>query len=182
MEQPALHHEAAHAFTFGAQYRRKAGSRRGFRHSIAADYLVRDATATLESDFLYTRQVVSADYTLSTRRQDFMFRFQGGHIDGAPPLFDRFTIGNSATLRGWDKFEVAPLGGTRLLYGSLEYRYRPFQLFFDFGKVWDEGQQAATWKHSIGIGLAWKNGFFMSLGVPLRHHAVTPVFMIGLRL
>ena len=182
MERPVLHDEAAHAFTFGAQYRRKAGSRQGFRHSIAADYLVREATATLESDFLYTRQFVSADYTLSTRHQDFMFRFQGGHIDGEPPLFDRFTIGNSATLRGWDKFDVAPLGGTRLLYGSLEYRYRPFQLFYDFGKVWDPGQQAVEWKHSIGVGLAWKNGFFMSLGVPLKYHDITPVFMIGFRL
>ncbi len=182
MERPILHDEAAHAFTFGAQYRRKAGSRQGFRHSIAADYLVRDATAELESDFLYTRQFVSADYTLSTRHQDFMFRFQGGHTDGEPPLFDRFTIGNTATLRGWDKFDVAPLGGTRLLYGSLEYRYRPFQLFYDFGKVWDAGQQGVEWKHSVGIGLAWKNGFFMSLGVPLKYHDITPVFMIGFRL
>ena len=137
---------------------------------------------TLESDFLYTRQFVSADYTLSTRHQDFMFRFQGGHIDGEPPLFDRFTIGNTATLRGWDKFDVAPLGGTRLLYGSLDTRYRPFQLFYDFGKVWDPGQQAVEWKHSVGIGLAWKNGFFMSLGVPLKYHDITPVFMIGFRL
>jgi outer membrane translocation and assembly module TamA len=182
MERPVLHNEAAHAFTFGAQYRRKAGSRQGLRHSIAADYLVREATATLESDFLYTRQFVSGDYTLSTRHQDFMFRFQGGHIDGEAPLFDRFTIGNTATLRGWDKFDVAPLGGTRLLYGSLEYRYRPFQLFYDFGKVWDPGQQAVEWKHSIGVGLAWKNGFFMSLGVPLKYHDITPVFMIGFRL
>ncbi len=176
-----LHDQAAHAFTFGAQFRRKIGRRHGLRHSIAADYLVREAAETLESDFLYTRQFVGADYTLSTRRQDFMFRFQGGHIDGEPPLFDRFTIGNTATLRGWDKFDVAPLGGTRLLYGSLEYRYEPFQLFYDFGKVWDPGQ-VVEWKHSVGIGLAWKNGFFMSLGVPLKYHDVTPVFMIGFRL
>ncbi len=180
MERPILHDEAAHAFTFGVQFRHKVGSRHAIRHSIAADYLVREATATLESDFLYTRQFVSGDYTLSTHHQDFMFRFQGGHIDGEPPLFDRFTIGNTATLRGWDKFDVAPLGGTRLLYGSLEYRYEPFQLFYDFGKVWDPGQ-AVEWKHSVGIGLAWKNGFFMSLGVPLKYHDITPVFMIGFR-
>jgi outer membrane translocation and assembly module TamA len=181
MESPAMHDMAAHSFTFGAQLRRKTGSRHGFRHSIAADYLVREATTTLESDFLYTRQFVGADYTLSTRRQAFMFRFQGGHTDGEPPLFERFTIGNTATLRGWDKFDVAPLGGTRLLYGSLEYRYKPFQLFYDFGKVWDP-EQVVEWKHSVGIGLAWKNGFFMSLGVPLKYHGVTPVFMIGFRL
>ncbi len=181
MESPALHNMAAHSFTFAAQFRRKQGSRPGIRHSIAADYLVREATTTLESDFLYTRQFVSADYTLSVRRQAFMFRFQGGHADGAPPLFERFTIGNTATLRGWDKFDVAPLGGTRLVYGSLEYRYEPFQLFYDFGKVWDP-DQIVEWKHSVGIGLAWKGGFFMSLGVPLKYHAITPVFMIGFRL
>jgi hypothetical protein len=117
MESPVLHDMAAHAFTFGAQFRRKIGRRHGLHHAIAADYLVREATATLESDFLYTRQFVSADYTLSTRRQAFIFRFQGGHIDGEPPLFERFSIGNTSTLRGWDKFDVAPLGGTRLLYG-----------------------------------------------------------------
>ena len=181
MELPVLHDEAAHAFTFGAQFRRTAGSRHGVRHAIAADYLVRDATATLESDFLYTRQFVSGQYTLRTRRQDFMFRFQGGHTSGTPPLFERFSIGNTATLRGWDKFDVAPLGGTRLVYGSLEYRYRPLQLFYDFGKVWDP-EQVVEWKHSVGIGLACKNGFFMSLGVPLRYHGITPVFMIGFRL
>jgi outer membrane translocation and assembly module TamA len=181
MESPTLHDMAAHSFTFGAQLRRKAGSRHGFRHSIAADYSLRDASQTLESDFLYTRQFVSADYTLGTRRQAFMFRFEGGHISGQPPLFERFSIGNTATLRGWDKFDVAPLGGTRLVYGSLEYRYHPLQLFYDFGKVWDP-EQTVEFKHSVGIGLAWKNGFFMSLGVPLKYHAVTPVFMIGFRL
>jgi len=180
MDAPPSPHLAAHAFTFAAQFRRTAGSRHGLRHAIAADYLVREATTTLESDFLYTRQFVSGDYTLGTRHQAFEIRFQGGHLDGTPPLFERFTIGNTATLRGWDKFDVAPLGGTRLLYGSLEYRYEPFQLFYDFGKVWDPGQ-AVEWKHSVGVGLVWKPGFFMSLGVPLRYHGITPVFMIGFR-
>jgi hypothetical protein len=83
MERPTQHDEAAHAFTFGAQFRHKAGSRHGLRHLIAADYLVREATATLESDFLYTRQFVSGDYTLSTLHQGFMFRFQGGQIGRA---------------------------------------------------------------------------------------------------
>jgi hypothetical protein len=181
MESPTPHDMAAHSFTFTVQFRRKMGHRHGLHHSIAADYGLRQATTRLESDFLYTRQFVSADYTLGTRHQAFMFRFQGGRITGQPPLFERFSIGNTATLRGWDKFDVAPLGGTRLIYGSLEYRYYPFQLFYDFGKVWDPGQ-VVEFKHSVGIGLAWKNGFFMSLGVPLKYHGITPVFMIGFRL
>jgi hypothetical protein len=181
MEDPAESHQAAHSFLFGAKLRHARGSRHGWRHTIAADYSVRDANETIESDFLYTRQFVSADYTVGTRRQAFMFRFEGGHISGQPPLFERFSIGNSTTLRGWDKFEVAPLGGTRLVYGSIEYRYYPFQAFFDFGKVWDR-DQVAEYKHSVGIGLAWRNGFFMSLGVPLKFHGVQPTFMIGFKL
>jgi hypothetical protein len=180
MQYPAPHDEAANALTFGVQYRQDVRPRRGLRHVIDADYSLRDASTSLESDFFYRRQWVAADYTLRVGRQSFGFQFQGGHISGLPPLFERFTIGNATTLRGWDKFEVAPLGGTRLAYGSLQYRYRPLELFYDFGSVWDEGQSADV-KHSVGIGFAWRNGFFASLGVPLRYHGVTPVFMFGFR-
>ncbi len=180
MQYPELHDEAANAFTFAAQFRHAAGPRGGVRHSIGADYAVRHADSALESDFLYTRQFVAGDYTVSIGRHLFGFHFKGGNTSGAPPLFERFSLGNTSTLRGWDKFDVAPLGGTRLAYGSLEYRYRPFLAFYDFGKVWDAGQSVEL-KHSVGIGLAWKNGFFMSLGVPLRFHDVTPAFMFGFR-
>jgi Omp85 superfamily domain len=181
MQYPALHDQASNAYTFTVQFRREEGSRHGLRHSISADYSLRDATSSLESDFRYTRQFVAADYTLSTGRQSFEFHFQGGHTSGQPPLYERFSIGNATTLRGWDKFDVAPIGGTRLVYGSVEYRYRPLQLFYDFGTVWDPGQPVEL-KHSVGFGFRWRNGFFISLGVPLRFHSVTPVFMFGLRL
>jgi hypothetical protein len=182
MEHPAPYHQAAHAVTFGVQYRKEVRPRHGLRHTVSVDYAVRDASRRLESDLLYTRQWVAGDYTLGMRRQEFGFHFQGGHVTGVPPLFERFSIGSATMLRGWDKFDVAPLGGTRLLYGSLEYRYRVFELFYDFGTVWDVGLgQTADWKHSVGIGLAWQNGFFLSLGVPLRFHGVTPAFMFGFR-
>ncbi|HEY3383114.1 MAG TPA: BamA/TamA family outer membrane protein [Vicinamibacterales bacterium] len=180
MQYPTPHDQAANAFTFGVQFRRDVRPRRGLRHSIGAEYSVRDATSTLESDFSYTRHLVAADYTLRVRRQSFGLHFQGGHLSGRAPLFERFSIGNATTLRGWDKFDVAPLGGSRLAYGSLEYRYRPFQVFYDFGSVW-EPSQGVDVKHSVGVGLAWKNGFFMSLGIPLRFHGVTPAFMFGFR-
>ncbi|RPJ64319.1 MAG: hypothetical protein EHM24_23245 [Acidobacteria bacterium] len=182
MEGLAPFDQAAHAFTFGVQFRKDVRRHHGLRHSVGADYSVHDASRTLESDFLYTRHWVAGDYTLGVRRQEFGFHFQGGHTDGVPPLYERFSIGSATTLRGWDKFDVAPLGGTRLLYGSLEYRYRPFELFYDFGTTWDPALgEAADWKHSVGIGLHWRNGFFMSLGVPLRFHGVTPAFMFGFK-
>ena len=34
-----------------------------------------------------------------------------GAITGHPPLFERFALGDSTTLRGWDKFDIAPAGG-----------------------------------------------------------------------
>jgi hypothetical protein len=57
----------------------------------------------------------------------------------------------------------------------------PFQVFYDVGTVWDPGQPVEL-KHSIGFGFAWKNGLFVSLGIPLRYHSVTPAFMFGFRL
>jgi hypothetical protein len=180
MQYPAPYDQAANAFTFGAQLRHEVRPRHGLRHAIGADYTVRAATSSLESDLVYTRQWVASDYTITVGRQLFGFHFQGGHTSGTPPLFERFSLGNTMTLRGWDKFDVAPIGGTRLAYGSLEYRYRPIHIFYDVGAVWDAGQTAEV-KHAMGIGLGWKNGFFASLGFPLRYHDVTPVFMIGFR-
>jgi len=182
MQYPVPFDQAAHAFTLGVQFRKEMRPHRGLRHSIGADYALRDANDSLETDFLYTRHWVAAHYTLGVRRQAFGFHFRGGRASGVPPLYERFSIGSATTLRGWDKFDVAPLGGTRLLYGSLEYRYRPFELFYDFGTTWDPALgQTADWKHSVGIGLHWRHGFFMSLGVPLRYHGVAPVFMFGFR-
>ncbi len=58
------------------------------------------------------------------------------------PLFERFTLGDSATLRGWNKFELAPIGGNRVFHQSLEYRFHGAALFLDAGSVWDDGAPA----------------------------------------
>jgi hypothetical protein len=172
--------QAAHAFTADLQFRSRTGSRSGLRQTFGADYSVRSGSSALGSDFLYTRQLVAADYVITLGRQSFGFHAQGGQISGRAPLFERFSLGNSLTLRGWDKFDVAPLGGARLAYGSLEYRYRPFQVFYDIGTVWDPGQPAEV-KHSVGIGLVTKDGFFLAIGFPVRLHQVTPAVMFGFR-
>ena len=181
MQYPLPHDQAAHAFTFGAQYRKET-RRSGLEHSVGIDYGVRNATRRLESDLLYTRQRVGGDYTIGLAPHAFAFHFEGGHLSGAAPLYERFSIGSATTLRGWDKFDVAPVGGSRLLYGSMAYRYRAFELFYDFGTAWDPALgETADWKHSVGVGLAVKDGFFMSVGVPCRFHGVTPVFLFGFR-
>src|SRR6478735_1117317 len=61
------------------------------------------------------------------RRDDYSAISQalvfGGILNGDAPLFERFTLGDSSTLRGWSKFDLAPVGGTRVAHGSLEYTF-----------------------------------------------------------
>ena len=54
-------------------------------------------------------------------------------------VFSKLSPWNSLTLRGWNKFDVAPLGGSRLAYASLEYHYSCLAVYYDTGKVWDPG-------------------------------------------
>jgi Omp85 superfamily domain len=181
---PTPHTAHAFAFTFDAQVQRRIAAGGGYRHEVGVDYSLRRSTPSLESDFDYTRHLVAGDYSLSNRRHLFGFHGRLGTIDGAAPLFERFSIGNSFLLRGWDKFVVAPIGGSRLAHGSLEYRYRSFQIFWDFGSVWDANQTARV-HHSVGVGLVSRNtrvgGWFVTLAFPVRLNDVGPVIMFGVR-
>jgi hypothetical protein len=176
---PAPYTRHAYAVTFDAQVRQVVRSASGVGQAFGADYGLRAATRTLESDFVYTRHVVSGDYTLTKDRHGFGAHVDGGYINGPAPLFERFSLGNSRMLRGWDRFDVAPIGGSRLAYGSLEYRYRPFQVFYDVGTVWDAGRPA-TVRHSLGAGLAWRNGAFVWVAFPVRLEHVSPVLIFGI--
>jgi hypothetical protein len=177
---PTVHTVTAYAVTADALFRRRFHGDNGMVHSIAAEYGLRAGTRALESDLAYTRHLASANYTLSLGRQVFGAHARVGHIDGPAPFFERFSLGNAALLRGWDKFDVAPLGGSRLAYGSLEYRYRPFRIFYDVGAVWDPAGSPTT-RHALGVGLVSKDGIFLSVGFPVRLHQVKPAVMFGFR-
>lgn len=179
-QYPSLHTDTAYAGTAELQYRRDLESRSRIRQRIEARYGVRSAARVLDSDFVYTRHLWTAGYSLSRHRSLFGICIQGGLITGNAPLFERFSLGNGFTLRGWNKFDVAPLGGRRMAHGTVEYRYRPFHLFYDAGAVWDTGQ-AGRVRHGLGFGWLSKDGFFASLAFPIRLHRVYPVFMAGFR-
>jgi len=179
-QYPTTHTETAYAGTAGIQYRHNWESADGVRQRIRATYDLRTATRTLDSDFVYTRHFWSADYTLGRGRNQVGAHFQAGLETGRAPLFDRYSLGNSYTLRGWNKFDVAPLGGDRMAHGSLDYRFRPFEVFYDVGAVWDTGQKTRA-RHSLGFGLSFHNGGFVSLAFPVRLDHVAPVFMLGFR-
>jgi outer membrane translocation and assembly module TamA len=179
-QYPVTRTETAYAGTADLQYRHRVQGRGGIRQDLSADYGLRTATRILDSDFVYTRHFATVDYRFTRHRNSFGAHFRGGLIAGTAPLFERFSLGNSFTLRGWNKFDVAPLGGSRVAHGSLDYRYRPFEVFYDFGAVWDKGQTAQV-RHGLGFGLVTRDGFFASLAFPVRLHDVAPVFMIGFR-
>jgi outer membrane translocation and assembly module TamA len=180
IQYPQTHTQTAYAGTAGIQFRHIVRTQSHSRHDIRATYSLRTATRALSSDYVYARHFATVDYTVSKGRNLFGVHLQGGLITGTAPLFERFSLGNSLALRGWNKFDVAPLGGTRLAYGSLEYRYRPFQFFYDVGTVYDPGRPAQV-RHGLGVGIATKDGFFASLAVPVRLHNVVPMFMLGFR-
>jgi outer membrane translocation and assembly module TamA len=179
-QYPQTHTQTAYAGTADVQYAHDMETQNGIGHHIGAAYSLRTATRVLDSDFVYTRHFWTVDYALSKGRHLVGAHFQGGLITGNAPLFERFSLGNSYTLRGWDKFDVAPLGGARSAHGSLEYRYNPFQVFYDVGTVWNPNETAHV-RHALGFGLVLKCGAFVSLAFPVRLNHVSPVFMLGFR-
>jgi outer membrane protein assembly factor BamA len=78
-------------------------------------------------------------------------------------MFERFLLGNMQTLRGWNKYDLAPLGGSRMWNATLEYRYSDIGFFLDHGSVWDPGM-AHPIRRSVGITL-WRA---IGLAFPLQ--------------
>jgi len=101
-----------------------------------------------------------------------------GVIGGRAPLSDRFVLGNTYYLRGWNKYEIDPLGGNRAVHNSVEYHYGPFQVFYDTGAVWDESQPVIA-RHSMGIGVR-ESVFSLAVAIPMRGGHVEPIFMMGI--
>ncbi len=179
MQYPTLHTDTAYSGTLTASYQHRSEGAGGFRQRFRADYALRSATRVLDSDFVYTRHALEAEYRVRHARNLFSVRVLAGGITGRAPLFERFSLGNSMTLRGWNKFDVAPLGGNRVAYASLEYAYACFKIFYDTGAVWDSGKESRT-RHSVGFGVADRHGAFLLLGFPVRLNHVAPVVTFGI--
>lgn len=176
---PAAHTEAANAVTTTLRYVRRLEDSEGNHHQLDAGYSLRAATSSLDSDYAYTRHEVDFDYAYTRGRQTLGLKLAAGGISGTPPLFERFVLGNSTTLRGWSKFDVAPLGGTRMAHAALEYGYHGFQVFYDTGVLRDDREKGDT-KHSLGLGYRTKEErFFLALAFPVKAGRVQPIFMTG---
>jgi hypothetical protein len=175
---PAARLESADAVTNTLRYRRRWEGTESNGQELDAGYNLRAATSVLGSDFIYTRHAWDLLWSMRQSRNQVTIRFGGGVITGHAPLFERFTAGNSSTLRGWNKYEIAPLGGNRIAYGSVEYRYRIVEVFCDSGSVWDRGA-APVLRNSAGVGIH-RDNFMIAVAFPFRAGRADPVFLAGM--
>src|SRR5579872_4376488 len=181
---PAARIESANAMVNTLRYHRLLeGS--DAHQVLDAGYSLRAATKLLGSDFAYVRHRWNAGYTVTSHGNTVLVSFIGGVITGPAPLFERFVLGNSSTLRGWNKYEIDPLGGSRVAHGSVEYRYRFIQVFYDTGSVWEQGskpelRQSAGIGVSGGLGIFQRGAFLLAVAFPLRQGRVDPVLIAGM--
>lgn len=149
-----------------------------YRQDFDAGYSLRLATHLLDSDFAYARHRADVRYVLAVGNHRVIDEFMAGFIMGTAPLFERFVLGTSATLRGWNRFDIDPLGGDRMVHNSLEYRYRIFQVFYDTGAIWDRNLDPVA-RHSVGVGLR-HDGFSVAVAFPVKEGRTEPIFMVSM--
>ena len=152
---------------------------------LEATYGLRVAAPSLGSDYAYTRHAANMRYAYQRDRQRVEVSVMAGIIYGRAPLFERFVLGNNTTLRGWDKYDLDPLGGNRALHASVTYGYHIMRVFYDTGAVWDHGTRPEE-RHSVGIGIhtglgmLGKNNVLMAIAFPIRQGHAAPTFLAGM--
>jgi Omp85 superfamily domain len=152
---------------------------------LDAGYSLRAATKMLGTDLAYTRHAVNVRYDYRHDHQSVEVALVAGVIFGQAPLFERFVLGNSSTLRGWNKYDIDPLGGNRAVHGSVTYGYHIMRVFYDAGAIWDRGTPPQP-RHSVGIGVSsglglfQKGAFLLAVAFPIRQGHADPVFIAGM--
>lgn len=176
-EFSAAEPEAANALISTLRYhRRLEGS--DSQQDLDAGYSLRAASKVFSSDFAYARHRVQFRYMLTRGKNVVIDDLTAGMISGRAPLFERFVLGNASTLRGWNKFDLDPMGGNRVVHNTVEYRYGVVQVFYDSGAVWDRNDTAVL-RHSAGVGLR-QGVFSLAVAFPLREGHIDPIFMVGM--
>jgi hypothetical protein len=149
-------------------------------HHVTAGFGLRVGSRNLESDYSYERYLGQGAYRFDRDRHHVQASAIVGGITGQAPLFERFTLGDSTTLRGWNKYDIAPAGGDRVFHSSVAYRYRGLGLFLDVGSVWDAGTDRRV---RVSSGFDLRAGpAFLTIGFPLNADEVTAVVAVGLRI
>jgi outer membrane protein assembly factor BamA len=177
--------ESANAVVNTLRYHQRWENSDAINQELDAGYNLRAATRSIGSDLAYTRHLINARYGLRHEHQSVEVTLTAGVIYGHAPLFERFFLGNSSTLRGWNKYDLDPIGGNRVVHGSVTYGYHIMRVFYDSGSVWDQGKSPEA-KHSAGIGISsglgifQKGAFLLAVAFPIRQGRADPVFIAGM--
>lgn len=181
----AARSDLANAVINTLRYHRRWEASDATNQELDAGYSLRAATKMLGTDLAYTRQAVNVRYDYRHDHQSVEVALVAGMISGRAPLFERFVLGNSTTLRGWNKYDIDPLGGNRAVHGSVTYGYHIMRVFYDAGAVWDSGTSPQP-RHSAGIGISsglglfQKGAFLLAVAFPIRQGHADPVFIAGM--
>ena len=185
-ENPASGISSANAVTAGVHYAHQFEGE-ATQQMIDGKYSLRVGMSGLGSDYSYTRHVVSFRYEIRMGRQLAFDEFGAGVISGDAPLFERFVLGTSSTLRGWDKSSLDPLGGDRVIHNSITYGYQlgegTLEAFYDSGALWnasrsDLGRSTGV-RHSLGA--TWRQGVFtLTMALPVVAGRVSTVLIAGM--
>ena len=180
-ENPVIGDRSANAFTAEVHYGRKIEGDT-VQQTIDGKYDLRSGSRSLGSDYSYSRHMVTFRYEIASGRQTASDELTAGAISGDAPMFERFVLGSSSTLRGWDRYAIDPLGGDHMIHNSLTYGYRfgerTAEIFYDSGALWNYGRSAEL-RHSVGVG--YRQGVFvMTMAFPVIQGRIEPVFMAGM--
>lgn len=185
-ETPGIADRLANAATFDIHAGHKIEGNR-IQQQLDWKYSLRVATKMLGSSYAYARHLITARYEAKNGRHTISSEFTAGSIAGDAPFFDRFVLGSSDTLRGWDRYDIDPVGGNRVVHNEMAYAYRigqgSVEGFYDAGALWhsdgDHANKAAQLRHSLGIG--YKQGIFvLTMAFPVGDGRIEPVFMAGM--
>jgi Omp85 superfamily domain len=177
---PATESQMANAAVFTLDVDKRWRDGADAKHRVVGSFGIRAGSRSLESDLSYTRYLGEGTYRFDFGRHHVQATGMAGGITGHAPLFERFTLGDSTTLRGWDKYDIAPAGGDRVVYSSFEYRYTGLALFLDVGSVWDANTERRV---RVSAGFGFHGGpAFLAVGFPLNTDNLTAVVTAGLRI
>jgi len=171
--------QMASAVTGSLAYSQRWRQDRRTSQDVEASYELRTSADGLGSDLSYRRHLGHARYQFESRHNRIIADVFVGGITGQAPLFERFTLGDSSTLRGWNKFDIARAGGDRVFHQSVEYRFHGFALFLDAGSVWDDGATHEL-RASTGFGFHLDH-VFLTAAFPLDARGGGGTFMMGVR-
>lgn len=176
MESPGARHELSSAAYTSLRLMRRW---KGLAHSrtFEAEYELRVGAEALGGDFAYRRHLASAAWRHEDRAHVLSASVMAGWIHGRAPLFERFVLGNSRTLRGWSKWDVAPLGSDQVAHASADYSYRQFRIVYDAASSRAFGE-ARKLRQSVAVG--YGRGFGFLIGFPLRNGQFEPMIMLGM--